>query len=436
MSAATTPQTGTTETEFQSSAQFTGSRPGYFFSSGTKGLGYYKDHGPNQNHFSSAEAMGIVTVTDEEEQAGPNREAEEKTSNDDNGDEPGEVHLDPLEDDDDEDSKGKTYQAESLCMNCEEQGLSTFYVTSIPHFRDIIISAFRCEHCGHSDTLVQPNSEIPTHGVRYKLQVTTPADLNRQVVKSAYCTITVPELGLVIPKESQESTLSTIEGILQKTTVALHDSNEARKAVDPEAAEKVSEFVKKLALTISGQVSADGILLERPFTFIVEDPSGDSHIQSEVVAPAVDPQLSRETFVRSEHENKVLGLFTDEQLGVERTKPFKVGCCVALECECVRCTQKAVTLRQVVCTRGVRSCFHRAFYRLLVCTGCRFFFLCSLFMQAPQGGTLTDNRIMEMYQRAEDLDLVRFECACPACHSTGENRMCTVTVPHFQVGLA
>jgi hypothetical protein len=40
---------------------------------------------------------------------------------------------------------------------------------------------------------------------------------------------------------------------------------------------------------------------------------------------------------------------------------------------------------------------------------------------------------MEMYQKAEDLDLVRFAATCPACGNKGENRMCTVTVPHFQV---
>ena len=72
----------------------------------------------------------------------------------------------------------------------------------------------------------------------------------------------------------------------------------------------------------------------------MDDPSGDSYIQSEVVAPAVDAQLQVEQYVRSEIQNKTLGLFTDEQLGVTRQpQEFK----------------------------------------------------------APKGGTLTDERIMEMY---------------------------------------
>ena len=349
--------------DFEPSETFTGNKEGYFFGTGPKGVGYYRDLGSEENALAAiAEAATTATATATADDVDEKQEQEE-------------LHLDPLEDDDDPDARGKTYQAESLCMNCQENGTSTFYVTQIPHFRDIIISSFRCEHCGYGDTLVQPNSEIPTHGVKYKLQVTTPADLNRQVVKSAYCTITIPELGLSIPKESQAGSLSTVEGILQKTTVALHESNEARQQVDPEGAAKVAEFVKELALTTAGSVGPDGVLLERPFTFVVEDPSGDSYVETTVLPPAVDPQLQRETYVRSEIENKLIGLFTDAQLGIDRSKPF----------------------------------------------------------QAPQGGTLTDDRIMEMYQRAEDLDLVRFECVCPACQSTGENRMCTVTVPHFQV---
>ena len=354
--------------DFQAASEFSGTREGFFFGQGPQGLGYYRDEGPNQNASYAPDLLRTPATGDEE--------GEEKQQNDEEGEQQQqELHLDPLEDDDDPDARGKTYQAESLCMNCHDQGLTTFYVTDIPHFREIIISAFRCEHCGYTDTLVQPNSDIPTHGIRYTLAVTTPADLNRQVVKSAYCTIKIPELGFVIPKESQASQLSTVEGILQKATVALHESNEARKEVNPEAAEKVAEFVARLALLTSGRVGDDGVLLEQPFTFELEDPSGDSHIQSEVVAPATDPQLQEERYVRSVLENKMIGLFTDKELEIERERePYK----------------------------------------------------------APQGGTLTDDRIMQMYQRAEDLDLVRFACDCPACGSSGENRMCTVTVPHFR----
>ena len=43
---------------------------------------------------------------------------------------------------------------ESLCMNCEEQGITKFMITKIPFFNEIMISAFHCEHCGYKNSEV------------------------------------------------------------------------------------------------------------------------------------------------------------------------------------------------------------------------------------------------------------------------------------------
>merc|ERR1712176_103887 len=51
---------------------------------------------------------------------------------------------------------------------------------------------------------------------------------------------------------------------------------------------------------------------------------------------------------------------------------------------------------------------------------------------APKGGLLTDDNMMKMYQKAEDLEAVSMKCECPACKSEGEHRMCNVSVPHFR----
>jgi ZPR1 zinc finger protein len=360
--------------DFEPATEFTGSREGFIFGRGCEGVGYYRDQGPNQNLPAVALAEiivpnaghGLMDGADPNDVGGDDDDDDDNNDNnddDDSSDDGGggggddnEVHLDPLEDPSDPDTRGQTYRAQSLCMNCHDDGWTTFYLTEVPHFRQIIISAFRCDHCGYSDTLVQPNSDIPTHGVKYKLSVTTPKDLNRQIVKSAYCTIKIPELGFVIPKESQASSLSTVEGVLQKATVALHESNAARREVDSEAADKVAEFVAQLALYASGSVGEDGVLLERPFTMEVEDPSGDSHVQGLAEELAGhgdgDPQLLEERYVRSVLENKMLGLFTHDELGTAK---------------------EAYT--------------------------------------APQGGTLTDNRIMQMYVC---MFACRYECRC-AC---------------------
>jgi zinc finger protein len=33
----------------------------------------------------------------------------------------------------------------SLCMSCEEQGETRLLLTSIPHFKEVIISSFYCK---------------------------------------------------------------------------------------------------------------------------------------------------------------------------------------------------------------------------------------------------------------------------------------------------
>ena len=41
----------------------------------------------------------------------------------------------------------------SLCVACEERGETRLMLLKIPFFRDIILAAFTCEHCGkHSET--------------------------------------------------------------------------------------------------------------------------------------------------------------------------------------------------------------------------------------------------------------------------------------------
>lgn len=67
-------------------------------------------------------------------------------------------------------------EIESLCMRCHEQvgllqyrsasrsaldkGVTRILLTSIPYFKEIVVSSFRCEHCGHRDTEIQSAGEI------------------------------------------------------------------------------------------------------------------------------------------------------------------------------------------------------------------------------------------------------------------------------------
>lgn len=62
----------------------------------------------------------------------------------------------PLEEQDD--LKGETHQFPTVCHVCFKEGKSKMCIVSIPFFKELIIMAFTCEHCGAH------TSEIKTGG--------------------------------------------------------------------------------------------------------------------------------------------------------------------------------------------------------------------------------------------------------------------------------
>jgi len=48
-----------------------------------------------------------------------------------------------------------TPDIESMCMYCHQTGVTRFMQTTIPFFKQVMISAFSCEHCGYKNSEVQ-----------------------------------------------------------------------------------------------------------------------------------------------------------------------------------------------------------------------------------------------------------------------------------------
>eukprot|EP01018_Ginkgo_biloba_P030299 Gb_17296 [translate_table: standard] len=94
-------------------------------------------------------------------------------------------------------------------MRCGEIGTTRLLFIRIPHFREVVLMAFRTMK-------FKLLSNYP-QGCYYMLKVFEgePKILNRQVVKSDYVSINVLELDF-IPLEAQRGTLSTIEGTLSR----------------------------------------------------------------------------------------------------------------------------------------------------------------------------------------------------------------------------
>lgn len=60
---------------------------------------------------------------------------------------------------------------QSLCMECGEDGTTSFLLTSIPHFRELIISSFECPECGYKNNGIQFGGEIQAKGLKITCKV-------------------------------------------------------------------------------------------------------------------------------------------------------------------------------------------------------------------------------------------------------------------------
>jgi zinc finger protein len=58
--------------------------------------------------------------------------------------------------------------------------------------------------------------------------------------------VTIPEIDLTIPKNTQKGSIKTVEGFLKATADGLSLHQEERRIVDPENAEKLDDFIEKL----------------------------------------------------------------------------------------------------------------------------------------------------------------------------------------------
>jgi zinc finger protein len=62
---------------------------------------------------------------------------------------------------------------DSYCVSCEENGKTNVLMTRIPFFREVIVMAFNCRHCGFRSSEVQ-SASCQEKGSLFELTVTTP----------------------------------------------------------------------------------------------------------------------------------------------------------------------------------------------------------------------------------------------------------------------
>lgn len=164
--------------------------------------------------------------------------------------------------------------------------------------------SFSCGHCGFENNEIQSGAEIKLKGIKLKLVVKEPADLNRRIVKSDYSAVRIEELDFEIPAKSQKGEVTTVEGVIDRVIAGLGQDQTQRRKEHPEAAEQIDTFIKKLEALKE---------LKEPFTLIIDDISGDAHIENPN-APHPDPSCTTEHYVRTLEQNHMLGMYEQSEL--------------------------------------------------------------------------------------------------------------------------
>ena len=151
------------------------------------------------------------------------------------------------------------------CPACGGESMeSTMALLELPMLGEAVETTLVCQKCGFktSDVMITGQSEA----VRYSLKVEGADHLNARVVRSTSGTIRMPELGILIePGPASEAFISNIEGVLVRVEGVLEGLEHENKA---EVEKKIKE-IEKARDALTG------------FTFIIEDPYGNSAILSD-----------------------------------------------------------------------------------------------------------------------------------------------------------
>ncbi|CAG8628281.1 9780_t:CDS:2 [Ambispora gerdemannii] len=202
----------------------------------------------------------------------------------------------------DADDEGKPTEIESYCVNCEQNGITRLLLTRIPHWRDIVIMSFECEHCSFHNNEVQFAGIIAEKGCTYTCEISSSEDLDRQLVRSESASVKIHEIDLELPSSTtQRGSLTTVEGLISAIIDDLSSGQPVRRYTDEETYKKIEAILERLKTFHENREKC---------TVSVNDPAGNSYIEN-LCAPNPDPKLKVRYYNRTREMNIALGLNVD-----------------------------------------------------------------------------------------------------------------------------
>lgn len=236
------------------------------------------------------------------------------------------AQLGLIADDDVEESNGggmdgvnvvddEVYELHADCPACSKPCTVNMKKTNIPHFKEVIIMATVCDHCGYRTSDVKTGGAIPEKGRRITLQVKTIEDMSRDILKSESCALKSLDLGLEVQPGTLGGRFTTVEGLLTQVREQLHNQIFDVGDEDLAGGDSMVSETKTRWDNFFGKLDR-AIKAEFPFSITLEDPLANSFVQKNVDS-GEDPQITTEEYERTEEEMDDLGLTDMKTEGYE-----------------------------------------------------------------------------------------------------------------------
>ncbi|KAJ8925894.1 hypothetical protein NQ315_009746 [Exocentrus adspersus] len=203
-----------------------------------------------------------------------------------------------------EDFEGEVLQFPTNCPNCGSPCKTNMKLTNIPHFKEVVIMATICDTCGHKTNEVKSGSGIEPKGLRIEIDVNSRDDFSRDVLKSETCSLKIPQLQLEVGPHALGGRFTTVEGLIQAIKEQLYDPQNCNlymfgDSQGPKSKLKFEEFIQKFDVILDGNL---------PITIVLDDPAGNSYVQSMRDDEQLDEGLRITHYERSFEQNEELGL--------------------------------------------------------------------------------------------------------------------------------
>lgn len=214
---------------------------------------------------------------------------------------------------------GEVYELPAECPACSNSCTVNMKKVSIPHFKEVIVMATVCEHCGYRTSDVKTGGAIPDKGQKITLQIENLTDLSRDILKSETCELMSADLGLEVQPGTLGGRFTTVEGLLSQVRDQLRgqifDADADDFTANPDEVSAASlqpgdsmpATIKTKWLTFFDRLDR-AIKAEFPFSITLVDPLANSFVQKNVDGDAEDPQITVEEYERTELEMEELGL--------------------------------------------------------------------------------------------------------------------------------